>query len=108
MRALCAALDEPWDKVYTTLTLQGYVMGDMPSSNAVWGAVLKNRGFVRAVPPNTCPDCYSAEDFAMEHPHGTHVLAFPGHVATVIDGTLYDSWDSSKETVLYYYTYTKG
>ena len=70
-------------------------MGDMPSSDAVWGSVLRQNGFSRAIVSNVCPDCYTAEDFARDHPRGIFGLAFGGHVATVKDGTLYDSWDSS-------------
>lgn len=81
----------------------GYNMGDMPSSDSVWGAVLRQNGFYRAIVPNTCPECYTAEDFADDHPSGTYVLAFGGHVATIKDGNLYDSWDSSREVPQYYW-----
>ena len=72
-------------------------MCDMPSSDAVWGAVLKKHGFIRESLPDNCPDCYTAEDFCMDHQHGVFVLGFGGHVATVVDGDIYDSWDSSKQ-----------
>ena len=41
--------------------------------------------------------------FCEEHPKGVYVLGFGGHVATVVDGVLYDSWDSTQEIPLYYY-----
>lgn len=75
----------------------------MPSADAVWGAYLKSRGFRRRTISNTCPDCYTAADFAREHPRGVYVLAFGGHVATVRDGVLLDSWDSSDLIPVYYY-----
>ena len=53
------------------------------------------------------PDCYTAEDFCTDHPYGTYVLAFGGHVATVKDGVLYDAWNSSHEIPQYYF-YRKG
>jgi len=53
--------------------------------------------------PNECPDCYTAEDFCREHPTGTYILGFGGHVATVIDGNIYDSWDSSRMIPIYYW-----
>ena len=70
-------------------------MGDMPSSDSVWGSVLRQNGFNRTAIPNTCPDCYTAADFAADNPDGIFVLGFGGHVATVVDGVLYDSFDSS-------------
>ena len=78
-------------------------MADMPSSNGVWGAVLRQHGFYREAIPNTCPDCYTAADFCHDHPKGIYVLGFGNHVATVIDGVIYDSWDSSQEVPQYYW-----
>ena len=97
IRALAKALDTDWESAYLMATINGYNMGDLPSSDSVWGAVLRQNGFYRTSIPDTCPDCYTAADFADDHPQGTYVLGFGGHVATVKDGVLYDSWDSSKE-----------
>ena len=79
----------------------GFYMGDMPSSDSVWGATLRQFGFYKTAIPNRCPDCYTVEDFARDHPKGTYVLGFGGHVATVVDGVLYDMWDSSQEIPIY-------
>ena len=97
VRAVAKALNMGWEAAYIALTINGLQMGDMPSSDSVWGATLRQNGFYRMSLPDTCPSCYTAEDFCEDHPHGTYVLGFGGHVATVIDGDLYDSWDSSKE-----------
>lgn len=101
VRALAKALDVSWETAYALATKSGFLMGDMPSSDSVWGAVLRQHGFTRSSLPNTCPDCYTAEDFCRDHKQGVFVLGFGGHVATVKDGTLYDSWDSSKEIPVY-------
>lgn len=103
VRALAKALDTDWETAYVMAALNGFSMGDMPSSDAVWGAVLRQNGFYKATIPNTCPDCYTAEDFCLDHPQGIFVLGFGGHVATVKDGVLYDSWDSSNETPIYFW-----
>ena len=97
IRALTKALNIPWEKAYIMAMVNGFDMGDMPSSDSVWGAVLRQHGFYRTSIPDTCPDCYTAEDFCKDHPKGTFVLGFGGHTATVKDGVLYDSWDSSNE-----------
>ena len=107
VRAISKALNTDWETAYITIMLSGYAMCDMPSSDAVWGAVLRKNGFYREAVPDRCPDCYTAEDFCIDHPNGTFVLAFGGHVATVVDGVLYDSWDSSHEIPQYFY-YRKG
>ena len=101
IRAVSKALGISWEAAYIMIASNGFGMGDMPSSDSVWGSVLRQNGFYRKAIPNTCPDCYTAEDFAQDNPIGTFVLGFGGHVATIIDGYLYDSWDSSKEIPVY-------
>ena len=103
VRAIAKALGVDWETAYSLIAAAGYRMGDMPSSNSVWGALLRQNGFYRMSVPNSCPDCYTAEDFCRDHPHGVFVLGFGGHVATVENGTLYDSWDSSHEIPQYYW-----
>lgn len=97
VRAVAKALSVEWETAYAMLVASGYWMCDMPSSDAVWGAVLRKYGFIRESVPDTCPDCYTADDFCRDHPDGVFVLGFGGHVATVVDGDIYDAWDSSHE-----------
>ena len=97
VRAVSKALKIDWETAYALITTAGFEMCDMPSSDAVWGAVLRQNGFYRKAIPNSCPNCYTARDFCIDHPIGTFVLGFGGHVATVHDGQIFDSWDSSKE-----------
>ena len=97
IRALTLALDMDWDSVAVQLCLYQLKMHDMPNSNALWDKLLKDHGFNRYIVPDTCPDCYTAEDFCDDNPDGTFVLGFDTHVAAVVDGVIYDLWDSSKE-----------
>lgn len=103
VRAVAAALDTDWETAFAMIAANAYMMGDMPSSDAVWGSVLRQNGFYRDIIPNSCPDCYTAEDFTHDHPTGVFVLGFGGHTATVRDGFLMDSWDSSQEIPQYYW-----
>lgn len=103
VRAISVALDIDWYDAFDLLSKEALRMCDMPSADAVWGSVLRHRGFIRSTITNRYPDSYNAEDFCRDHPNGIYVLAFGGHVATVRDGTLYDSWDSSAEIPLYYF-----
>ena len=104
VRAISKALNMDWETAYSSIVTNGFLMGDMPSSNSVWGAVLRQHGFSRQVIPNTCPDCYTIEDFAKEHPHGIFVVGTGNHVVTVENGVIYDSWDSSNEIPQYFWT----
>lgn len=103
VRALTKALDISWEKAYVMLAVNGFILSDMPNANHVVNYTLRRNGFKRHALPDECPDCYTAEDFAREHPEGTYVLAFGDHVCTVIDGTIYDSWDSRNRVPMFYW-----
>lgn len=103
IRAISKALDMSWEDVYIELTIQGYMMGDLLSSNGVWGNYLKSKGFVREIVPFECPDCYGLLEFANEHLKGTYVVGTGSHAICVQDGVIYDSWNSSNEIPIYYY-----
>ena len=103
MRAVAAALGTDWETAYALIAENGYQMGDMPSSNTVWGAVLRQNGFYRYAIPNTCPNCYTLDQFAEDHPGGVYVVGTGDHVAAVIDGEILDAWDSSREVPVYYW-----
>lgn len=104
VRAVSMALDVDWETAYALMVMNGFLMGDMPSSNAVWGSVLRQHGFYRYAVANECPDCYTMEDFANDHPEGVYVVGTGNHVATIKDGVIYDSWDSSNEIPVYYWS----
>ena len=103
VRAISVALDVDWETAYALIALNGFLMGDMISSNGVWGSVLRQHGFSRYAIPNTCPDCYTINDFADENPHGIYVVGTGNHVVTIRDGVIYDSWDSRQEIPQYYW-----
>lgn len=103
VRALSVALGLTWEEAYALIAANGFAMGDMPSSNSVWGAVLRQNGFYRSAIESDCPDCYTAEDFCKDHPKGVFVLGFGNHTCCVVDGTIFDSWDSSAEIPQYFW-----
>ena len=103
VRAVAAALDTDWETAYSLIAANGYGMGDMPSSNSVWGSVLRQHGFYREAIPNTCPDCYTVRDFCHDHPEGVFVLCAEKHVVTCISGDWLDIWDSGDEPVFFYW-----
>lgn len=102
IRAISLATGKSWDETYMGLALEGFVMGDMPSANAVWGSYLKRKGFRREAVPDY-DFCYTVADFANDHAEGTYVLALSRHVVCVKDGNWLDSWDSGNEIPLYFW-----
>lgn len=109
VRAVSKALGQSWGESYTGLALEGFVRGDLPHADPVWGPYLRAHGFTRHLLPDTCPDCYTVAQFAEDHPSGTFVLSMPGHhVVTVVDGVWFDSWDSGGEVPTYYWSKSRG
>lgn len=103
VRAIAKALEIGWYQSYVELVNEGLAQCDMPSANNVWGAVLRRHGFQRAAIPAECPDCYTVGDFIRQHPEGTYVVALKNHVVTVVDGVLYDTWNSMDENPIYFW-----
>lgn len=103
VRAVSAALGIDWDWAFCLIVSTGFSEGDMGVANVTWGTVLRRHGFRRAIIPNTCPECYTVEDFCADHPTGVYVLGMEDHTACVIDGYVYDSWDSTRLVPQYYW-----
>lgn len=103
IRAISKVLDIPWERAYIMLAVKGLETYDLPNANNVWGALLKDNGFVREVIPNTCPECYTVEDFCADNPVGTYVLGTGTHAIACIDGNYYDTWQSGESVPIYVY-----
>lgn len=97
VRAISKAVDQDWIETYIGICVMGLAKADMPSSNAVWGEYLRERGFSKMIPePGT-----TLKEFCIKYPNGIYVAALNGHVVTICDGDYFDTWDSGDETVLY-------
>ena len=103
VRAISLATDQDWGQVYLDLCIQGYMMSDMPSSNDVWEKYLADRGWQYHRLPDSCPFCYTIEQFCNDHKEGTYVVATGTHVVCVNDGKYLDSWDSGDKVPLFYF-----
>ena len=103
IRAISTTENTDWDDTFLDLMLKSFEMKDIPSSNYVWSAFLKDLGYSRYVIPHTCPNCYTIRDFANENPVGTFILATGTHVVAVVDGNYIDTWDSGDEIPIYYF-----
>lgn len=103
VRALTLAVNKSWDDVYDELSNLGKYKGEWGCFSTVWGPYLRKHNFKRRSIPDVCPDCYTFEDFSNDHRYGVYVVATNSHVATIIDGVIYDAWDSSNEIPEFYY-----
>ena len=103
VRALSIVTGKDWHDTYFGLALEGAMMCDMPSANTVTTSYLRRNGFRRCTIPNDCPQDYSVADFCADHPSGVYVLGIGSHVVAVVNGDYWDSWDSGRETPVYYF-----
>lgn len=114
IRAISYATGKPWDKVFLDITNEAFDRAEMPSWNSVWWAYLEKQGFKRHIIPDSCPECYSVNDFCEDHPEGTYILYIPnsaqgvGHVVAVRDGDFFDTWNSGNEVPLCYWEEDHG
>ena len=103
VRAISIATEKPWNTVYMELALQGFKMKDMPSSNRVWSSYLDEQGYKLYLIPDSCPECYTVQDFCREYPKGTYIVGTGSHVIAVKEGSVMDTWDSTSERPLYFW-----
>lgn len=108
VRALSKALGQTWDETFVGLALKGFELGDMPSSNHIWGTYLKEHGFTRHAMPAEYAVWYTVSDFEKDNPKGTYILGLDGHVVCVQDGNLYDTWNSEEEHPIFYWAKKEG
>ena len=55
IRAICAALDMKWDDAFDLIAERAKQMGQTMDDNAVYGSILRQCGFFRAIIPNRRP-----------------------------------------------------
>lgn len=120
IRALTKFLNLSWYDIYDDLYWFGRDMADNAITNEVWHEYLYDLGFDKIQIPDTCPYCYSVEEFCKDHPYGTYLLAVAvnyrdyfgtshsgkpigNHVVCVKNGDYYDTWNSGKEVPIYFW-----
>lgn len=100
IRAIAKVVGKEWEEVYLNVCIYGLMLHDMPSSNQVWGNYLESIGYERDMIHERG---YTVEHFCKDHPKGRYILAISGHVVACIDASYYDTWDSGKEVVVYFW-----
>lgn len=105
VRAVAISLDKTWDEAYLLLCIEGYILKDMPSSDRVWISLLQSRGFIlHSMPACMAGGCWTVGQFTEDKSFrkGTYTIGTGGHAVTIIDGDVYDTWDSRNEPVIFY------
>lgn len=104
VRAISLALNQSWEDTYINLCIEGYMLSDMPSSNDVWGSYLISNNWNYHRLQDTCPFCYTINDFCVDHPTGEYIVGTGTHVIYIKDGMYNDAWDSGDKVPLFYFT----
>lgn len=104
IRTLAIIMDISWEKAYMDLCNVGLMIYDMPNQDATLSLYLREKGYKRFVIPNSCPACYSIEEFSKDYPVGRYIVLTSGHAVPVIDGDYYDVVDSGRDIPMYYWT----
>lgn len=102
IRAISIVTGMSRHRVYAGLCLQGFPCTEWGNINSVWADYLKQIGYRQYTITANTP--YTVADFATDHPSGAYILGTGEHAVAVVDGNIIDSWDSSQEKPLYYFT----
>lgn len=103
VRAIALFLNKTWDDVYIGLVSEGFLQKKMPHSDSVWKSFLfKNKCIIETFNA-LYPLQYTIEEFVLTHMYGDFLVKTNKHVVAIKNGYYYDTWNSGKEPVLYYF-----
>lgn len=105
IRAIAIAEKKSWIEVYDALCELGREMSDMPNMKKVYETYLIKNGWVKQkMPKHSNGKRYKLRELADENPKGVFIMGVVHHIATVIDGDLYDTWDCGRKCVGNYFS----
>ena len=100
IRAIAKLMDLSWREAYINLAIYGYMYGDIPNSDDLWGKFLKDQGYIRYI---AAEEGYTVKHFCREHPDGKYLLTLKNHVIAVENGKYFDTFDHGDEEPIYYW-----
>ena len=103
IRAIALITRKDWYDIYIDLSVKGIEMADTLESNRVCMEYLKGEGFKVTPIIGNCPNCYTVSDFCTDNPIGEFLLGTGNHLIAVINGNFYDTWNSARETPIFYF-----
>ena len=106
IRAIGIAENESWRRVYLQLCVEGYADCAWGDVDRIWNGYLERIGYTRSEPGEN--DGKTVAEFASRHQTGTYIIGTGTHAVAVVTGDIVDSWNSSNEPILYYYTKSGG
>lgn len=100
IRAIAKATGKTWEETYHGLCLVGLSIKDIPNATRTYKRYLKQEGYeMKKQIKNEKGNKITAIQFIELFGQGTYILNLRGHVTTVIDGKIYDTWNCGRQYV---------
>ena len=106
IRAISTVMNQPWEVTYDDLVELGRKYGRVPTDRVIMNKYLMKNGFVKMNEPRTLENKkMKVKDFIKDRNQTLTAIASLGnqHVAAVVNGVVYDIWNSSNEILHTYY-----
>lgn len=100
-RSMTLALSLDYMEVQRLLNkVKREVGADKYNNNKVWREIVKRNNMQKLSFPAVAGESrMNGHKFAATHPKGTYLLNMANHLATCVDGVIYDSWDCRDKCV---------
>lgn len=93
IRSISKATEKSWDEIYDELANAGKELGLMMDS------VESIEYYLDSKFPRVCHYSKTLGEFADEFPRGRFVVSMDGHLSTVVDGDILDTFDPSNKVI---------
>ena len=106
IRAISTVMEQPWEVTYDDLVDLGRKYGRLPNDRVIMNKYLVKNGFVKMKEPRNLDNRkYRVCEYIKDINNSLTAIASLGnqHVAAIVDGVVYDTWDSSNEVLHTYY-----
>lgn len=106
IRAISTVMNQPWEVTYDDLVELGRKYGRVPTDRVIMNKYLMKNGFIKMNEPRTLDNRkMKVSDFIKDRNQTLTAIASLGnqHVAAIVDGVVYDIWNSSDEILHTYY-----
>ena len=107
IRALCTAMQEPYDKVYTELFEFSRKCGYMLNEKQCYDKYLQSKGWVKHKQPKKADNTkYTGKEFCMKaRPYENYIAKIGSHhIVAIVNGKVNDIWDSTDGCIGNYWT----
>lgn len=104
IRALTKAVGKSWVEVYDDLVPIGREFQCMPNDKPCVVRYLSENGFIyEGVSNRKGVKRPTIDSFAREHKEGVYVVRVAHHLACIVDGRYYDTWDCGSSAMYGYW-----